>query len=391
MKAELPEQIKQCLKTLKDNNISAYLVGGCVRDMLMGKTPNDYDITVNTSPLEVKKLFKHTVDTGLKHGTVTVIIDKMPIEITQMRIDGEYADHRRPQSVMPAQSINEDVVRRDFTVNAIAMDDEGNLTDISNGLSDIENKIIRAVGEPKKRFSEDALRILRAFRFCSQLGFEIEEKTLESALECAPFLKNISAERIQVELIKTVCGDSPAMLSHLINSGGLAHIGIEKCDDLSIIPRLPNIAYIRLAALIIICRADCFVVCDRLKLSNKQKQNISFLCECFKQNLLFCAKTKRDMKQIVAKSDFDAVKQLISLSSVLKNEDLSNKTALLNDCKNEPIFIKDLAVNGNDLILLGICGLNVGTALKELQQHIWENPNDNSKEKLIDVAKLLKL
>ena len=188
MKISIPQPASQIIKTLSAHGYEAYVVGGCVRDMLMDITPHDYEITTSASPEIILSLFEKTVPTGIKHGTVTVINSGFAAEVTTYRTDGEYSDHRRPERVTFVKSLKEDLARRDFTVNAIAYNENEGIKDFFGGREDIINKILRAVGEPKKRFCEDALRILRLFRFASVLEFTPEEATLKNALKCAPLL-----------------------------------------------------------------------------------------------------------------------------------------------------------------------------------------------------------
>ncbi len=199
---------KKAISELNKHGYEAYLVGGCVRDMLMGIEPHDYDITTSASPDEMKEVFKNerVIETGIKHGTLTVIYDGEPIEITTYRIDGEYKDNRHPKSVEFTRNLSDDLSRRDFTVNALAYNERDGIIDLFGGRSDIENRIIRAVGDAKTRFTEDALRIFRAARFSSTLGFEIEQETKKAMIECAHLLNNISAERINTELTKLLLG-----------------------------------------------------------------------------------------------------------------------------------------------------------------------------------------
>lgn len=208
MQIKCPKKILKAIALLESNGYSAYAVGGCVRDSIMGRVPNDWDMTTSATPAETREVFKgfRTVATGIKHGTVTVIIGSEPIEITTMRVDGEYSDSRHPESVSFTKRIEDDLSRRDFTVNAIAYNPKTGIVDPFGGQKDIENKIIRCVGEPDTRFNEDALRILRAIRFSSVLGFDIEKKTSQSIISNRSLLQNISKERIRVELIKMLCG-----------------------------------------------------------------------------------------------------------------------------------------------------------------------------------------
>lgn len=212
MKIELPKQVKQIINTLQEHGYEAYAVGGCVRDAMLGKQPQDWDITTSALPKQVKSLFRRTVDTGIQHGTVTVLLDKEGFEVTTYRVDGAYEDGRHPTEVSFTASLTEDLRRRDFTINAMAYNETEGLVDLFSGAEDLEQGIIRCVGVAKERFSEDALRILRAFRFSAQLDFSIEEETLSAATELAGTLKKISAERIYAELTKLLLSEHPGRL-----------------------------------------------------------------------------------------------------------------------------------------------------------------------------------
>ena len=208
MTMDMPKNVDIAINLLQSAGFEAYAVGGCVRDSLLGKTPNDWDITTSAKPEDMKSVFAdfHCIDTGIKHGTVTVVIDGEPLEITTFRLDGEYEDNRHPKSVTFTSTLGADLGRRDFTVNAMAYSKKTGTVDLFGGQNDLKNKIIRCVGDPDRRFNEDALRILRALRFASALDFEIEEKTAQSLLKNRALLGNISEERIAKELLKLVCG-----------------------------------------------------------------------------------------------------------------------------------------------------------------------------------------
>ena len=205
---EISENAKKAINMLNSAGYEAYVVGGCVRDMVMGNPASDFDITTSALPEETKEVFKseRIIETGLKHGTVTVLFDGEPLEITTYRIDGDYLDNRHPQSVSFTKNLENDLSRRDFTMNALVYNETDGVRDCFGGIPDIENKIIRAIGDPKKRFCEDALRILRGIRFAATLGFEIEENTKRAMLECKHLLHNISPERISVEINKLLLG-----------------------------------------------------------------------------------------------------------------------------------------------------------------------------------------
>ena len=207
---KIPKDVQQVLNILKKNGFQAYVVGGCVRDSVMGRTPLDWDVTTNAMPDEIKKAFASfkTVDTGIQHGTVLIISGETPVETTTFRIDGSYSDNRHPDSVKFTPSLKEDLARRDFTINAMAYNEEEGIIDCFGGIDDIKNKVIRCVGDPDIRFNEDALRILRAIRFSSVLGFGIEKETQESVIKNKNLLSNIAVERIDTELTKLLCGDN---------------------------------------------------------------------------------------------------------------------------------------------------------------------------------------
>ncbi|MBQ8518791.1 MAG: CCA tRNA nucleotidyltransferase [Agathobacter sp.] len=209
MRVELPVDVKNIIETLEANGYEAFAVGGCVRDTLLLRVPGDWDITTSAKPEEVKALFSHTIDTGIQHGTVTVMKNHVGYEVTTYRIDGEYEDARHPKEVIFTANLVEDLKRRDFTINAMAYNDRVGIVDEFQGIQDLEDKVIRCVGNPKERFSEDALRMLRAVRFAAQLGFCIEEETKAAIRELAPTLAKVSKERIAVELVKILVSDHP--------------------------------------------------------------------------------------------------------------------------------------------------------------------------------------
>ena len=219
MHFEIPQKVEIIINTLEEAGFEAYAVGGCVRDALLGRTPNDWDITTSAKPEQVKVLFHRTVDTGIAHGTVTVLLEKDGFEVTTYRVDGEYEDGRHPKEVTFTASLEEDLKRRDFTINAMAYNPKKGLVDLFEGQKDLEDKVIRCVGDPLERFTEDALRIMRAVRFSAQLGFSLEENTRKALSVLAPNLKHVSAERIQVELVKLLVSPHPDYLRTAYEAG----------------------------------------------------------------------------------------------------------------------------------------------------------------------------
>ena len=219
MKIQLPEKVSSIIKALEEAGYEAYAVGGCVRDSVLGRNPQDWDITTSAKPQEVKRLFSHTIDTGIQHGTVTVMLEREGFEVTTYRIDGEYEDARHPKEVTYTSNLLEDLKRRDFTINAMAYNESHGLVDAFDGIGDLERKCIRCVGNPKERFMEDALRMLRALRFGAQLGFSVEENTFQAIRELSPTIGKISAERIQTELVKLLTSPNPQEMRKVYESG----------------------------------------------------------------------------------------------------------------------------------------------------------------------------
>lgn len=211
MRLKLPAKVIYIINELQFYGYEAYAVGGCVRDSILAKEPDDWDITTSAQPEQVKRIFKRTVDTGIEHGTVTVLLDKDSFEVTTYRVDGKYEDGRHPKEVTFTASLEEDLKRRDFTINAMAYNDKEGLIDLFGGMQDLQRKVIRCVGKPEERFFEDALRMMRAVRFAAQLGFAIEHNTAMAILELSPTLDRISAERIQAELVKLMTSRYPGM------------------------------------------------------------------------------------------------------------------------------------------------------------------------------------
>ncbi|MBQ9333928.1 MAG: CCA tRNA nucleotidyltransferase [Lachnospiraceae bacterium] len=219
MKIKLPEDVRKIISDIEAAGFEAYAVGGCIRDSILGREPDDWDITTSARPEDIKKIFRRTVDTGIQHGTVTVLLHGEGYEVTTYRIDGIYEDARHPKDVSYTGDLTEDLKRRDFTINALAYNDKSGLVDIYDGLGDLERKVIRCVGDPKERFSEDALRMMRAVRFAAQLGFEIAPDTRAAAEALAPNLSRVSVERILTELTKLICSDHPGMLKDCYEMG----------------------------------------------------------------------------------------------------------------------------------------------------------------------------
>ena len=372
---KIPEKIKFVLNTLTQNGYEAYIVGGCVRDSLLGLIPSDYDVTTSAKPQEILGLFEKTVPTGIKHGTVTVIIDNEPVEVTTFRTEGEYKDSRHPQNVEFVTDLREDLSRRDFTVNAMAFNETVGLVDLFGGVSDLKNKILRAVGDSDKRFSEDALRILRLFRFASQLEFTIEEKTLNSALKLQNGLENISKERIFSELCKAVNGKNPKAILPLIKSGGLEFLGVIKTPEFATADNLD----LRLFVFLNTSSENPIEVLKILKAPSRQ---IDFANKLLKLQSIKID-SKEDIKNALFLTDFNGV----SLFLQLQKEE--NKLKTLDEViKNkEPYLISHLAVSGEDLKELGFKGKEIGEMLERIRQEVVKSPEKNRKETLMMLTK----
>ena len=435
MKIELPENVKYIINELNKSGFEAYAVGGCVRDSILGRIPNDWDITTNAKPLDVKNIFKRTVDTGLKHGTVTVLIGKEPYEVTTYRIDGEYEDSRHPKEVSFTSDLKEDLLRRDFTINAMAYNDSDGLVDIFGGMEDIDAKVIRCVGEPKERFSEDALRLLRAIRFAAQLGYDIEGKTYEAIKELSPTLKNISAERIQAELNKILVSDNPSMLKTAYETGLTAQFipELDLCFNTNqnnphhcysvgdhIIKAVEEIEpekTLRLTMLLHdIAKPLCKKTDDegidhfhghqikssemaveilrRLKYDNDTIDKTKRFVKHHDERLEAGTKTmRRAMNRIGADAFPDIFKVWIADVSAQSDFQREDKFKRIERnkldyeeiiAKKECVSLKDLAVTGRDLIDAGMqAGPKLGEVLDEMLKDVIEEPEHNNKEYLL--------
>lgn len=384
MQLFIEKNIKFVIDSLYANGFEAYLVGGCVRDMLMGKTPHDYDIATNALPCEVEKIFEKTVLTGAKHGTVTVIIDKTPVEVTTYRTEGEYTDFRRPDTVEFVSDIKYDLSRRDFTINAMAYNEKSGLIDLFGGKEDLKNKILKTVGDSKIRFYEDALRILRLYRFSSTLNFKIEKKTESWAIASANLLKNVSAERIFTELTKAVSGDNTAVLKPLISTNALKFLQIDKFENLEKISLLPKDTCLRLFAFLYLASSNLKSSLTLLKASNLQKK----YCINLEEMLNAKIPTKKiEIKAFLGKYSPKEFNDFLVFIETVLGIDTTNQKNLLNEIiKNkEPYLISDLCIDGNDLKKLGYSGSDIKTKLEELLYLVCEDPKLNQRENLIEL------
>ena len=439
MKIELPRKVVLIIKNLQRHGYDAYAVGGCVRDSILNRKPEDWDITTSAKPEQVKRIFRRTVDTGIEHGTVTVLIGKDGFEVTTYRVDGLYEDGRHPKEVTFTSRLEEDLKRRDFTINAMAYNDDERLVDAFGGMRDLNYHLIRCVGDPKERFSEDALRILRAVRFSAQLAFPIEPETAEAIKSLAPNLEKISAERIQAELVKLLVSDHPERIQDACELG-ITKVVLPEWDDMvgvkqntphhkydvaahtvHALQNVKNDKVLRLTMLFhdmgkpamkttdengrdhfkghaIASEQIAKTVMKRLKFDNDTIRKVTKLVAYHDYRMEPTgANVRRAMHEIgvelfpyylavrladtKAQSSYERrgkLENIIQIRELYRNA-LRNK---------ECVTLKDLAVTGTDLINLGIApGKKLGTLLNELLDIVIEDPAWNQKGKLCDYVK----
>lgn len=382
----LPQNVEKIISVLEENGYEAYVVGGSVRDMLLNRVPTDFDITTNCLPEQIASLFEKTVKTGIKHGTVSVITENGNVEVTTYRSDGQYSDNRKPDNVIFEASLNKDLSRRDFTINAICYNHKTGLIDIFGGINDINNKIIKTVGDPKKRFSEDALRILRCLRFASTLGFAIESQTEKAIESTNKLLCGISRERIFAELNKTLCGKQPNILEKFIKIGGLEFLGIINAENLNSLTILPPKAEIRFIAFCECCKIDAIDLCQKLKSSNKFKNYIKNF-EILKQ--FSSPFNDINIKQMLKSSEYEVVLDYLEYKSATENLDFEKYKNALKRIINstEPYKISMLKINGFDILKLGYPAESIGDILNKLLDICIISPENNTYEKLINLIK----
>lgn len=439
MRIQLPDKVHKIIETLTAAGYEAYAVGGCIRDSMLGRVPNDWDITTSAAPENVKSLFSRTVDTGIKHGTVTVLMDREGFEVTTYRIDGIYEDGRHPKEVTFTASLKEDLRRRDFTINAMAYNEQTGLVDLFGGMQDIERGMIRCVGNAEERFTEDALRMLRAVRFSAQLGYGIEEDTKKAIRKLAPNLKRISAERIQAELVKLVVSDHPDYLRTACETGITEQILPEFDLCMRTPQNNPHHCYsvgehilhamtevepdkvLRLGMLFHDIGKPQTLTVDgegithnkghaevgekltgqilrRLKFDNDTIRKVTKLVRYHDQKveaspggvrravnrmgddifrMLFAVK----YADILAQSDHMREEKLKELAYIQTLYEESRR-------KQECMSLKDLAVTGTDLIALGMPpGKEIGALLNKLLVIVLEEPERNTREELLRICR----
>jgi len=396
---EIPKNVKYILKKLNGKGHEALVVGGCVRDSLMGIVPKDWDVTTSATPIQIKECFSHTHDTGIKHGTITVVIEKSNYEVTTYRIDGEYLDNRHPSDVVFTTNLEEDLVRRDFTMNAIAFHEDLGFVDPFGGIDDIKKKKICAVLEPSKRFQEDALRMLRAVRFSAQLGFDIEPKTLSAIEDNAHLISNISVERVRDEFTKLLLTSRPSKIEILQNSN-LMHYMLPQdfqssCEQISLSNIIDCISLsdldieIRLTLMLqFLQTAESTKILKYFKYDNKTIKNVSSILKYinvdFENDSYLIRKYLSNNTPFIFKKVLKA-KLIISAAKKCDTEieTLENICTTFNAIiKNEDcISLKELKINGNDLKKLGITdGKEIGDKLKFLLDEVLKCPQNNDFE-----------
>ena len=442
MKIAIPKHANYIIKTLQHHGYEAYIVGGCVRDAVLGRNPSDWDITTSAKPLQIKSIFNKTIDTGLKHGTVTVMMEKEGYEVTTYRIDGTYEDHRRPNEVTFTTSLREDLMRRDFTINAMAYNDKDGLVDLFGGIEDLEKKMIRCVGKADDRFDEDALRMLRAIRFAAQLGFEIDEEAKNAIRRKYRFLKDVSAERIQVELTKTLTSPHPELLKTAYELG-MTSVFLPEFDEMmetsqnnphhkynvgdhtiEVMKNIQADKVKRLAALLQDVAkpvtkstdnagVDHFYnhykksaemseeILRRLKYDNHTMKAVKHLIEWhdFRWDDESYAGIKK-VRRLVSKVGIDAFEPLLELqrADILGQSSYrqDNKLKVLDEVmeifqevkrNHDCLTIKDLNIDGVDLIRSGIpAGKRMGIILERLLDMVIEEPKLNQRPVLLELA-----
>lgn len=435
----LPEEVKKVISMLGGAGFEAYAVGGCVRDSLLGKNPTDYDVTTSASPEEMKEVFKneHLIETGIKHGTVTVLMNGNPMEITAFRIEKGYSDRRHPEKVEFTRSLAEDLARRDFTVNSLAYSEKTGIIDLFGGISDLEHEIIRCVGDPDKRFGEDALRIMRALRFSSVLGFEIEKETAASIERNSGFLKEVSAERLFSEFSRLLCGKNAAkvLLEHPTPFFEIIpELSVLKGFDqrhfrhhldafehtLGVIENVPPALELRLAALFHdISKPICVSVDETgtahyyghaqksaeiaeavLRRLKSDSETIKKVCELVRRHEDRFEPDPKAVKRLLGKigpEGYDKLLLLMQADDSAKRPEYRLPDSVFDEFrkiareiteKNECFSLKDLAVNGADLISAGFePGPEMGKILEILLEKVIEGEIPNEKEKLLGYIK----
>ena len=441
MKMKLPENVNRIIHRLQKEGYDAYAVGGCVRDTLLGREPKDWDITTSARPEAVKSLFSHTIDTGIQHGTVTVMLDHVGYEVTTYRIDGEYEDSRHPKEVIFTRNLVEDLKRRDFTINAMAYNDESGLVDVFEGEQDLKKGVIRCVGNAHDRFGEDALRMLRAVRFAAQLGFSIEEQTRAAVADLALTLSKVSAERIQMELVKLLTSANPQEMREVYELG-LSRVFLPAFGRMMETPQhnkhhmytvgehtihamkaIPADRVLRLAVLFHdIAKPLCITtdeegqdhfkghpqegakmtkeILRRLKFDNDTIDHVALFVRYHDDRPVLTATNVRRIMSHIGEENMEgllAVKRADTLGQSMYHREeklayIDMMEQLYRQVLREQQCVKksDLALNGRDLIHMGMQpGKQLGAVLDGLFELVLEHPEWNTRERLEKEAHIL--
>ena len=405
MKINLPPKVRYIINKIYENNYEAYIVGGCVRDAILGFEPNDYDITTSASPNTIQEIFKDfkCIETGIEHGTVSVVIEDEIFEITTYRIEGEYKDHRRPDKVDFTDRLEEDLKRRDFTINAMAYNEKKGLIDLFGGKEDLNNKIIKTVGNPYDRFNEDGLRMIRAIRFSSKLNFTIEKETLKAIYDKSFIINNISLERITDEFTKIILSDKPENIKYLFETKLLKYLNISNEDDIGKLTQFYNEIVIlkkinknlekRLALLDYIVEKNninCKSFCNELIYSKKIIKNHNIILTLLK-NIEIDHLNKVEIKKILSEVDRNLLEEYLDISRIIydKEKKVDEIIDILSEIEenNECYIIKNLKVNGRDIMSLGYKNKEVGEVLNYLLEIVIEDYTLNKKDVLIKKIK----
>ena len=402
---EIPKDVKFIIDTLEAAGFEAFVVGGCVRDVIRGAKPKDWDIATSAEPLEAKALFSRTIDTGLKHGTITVLLNRERYEVTTYRIDGEYLDSRRPETVTFAQRIEEDLSRRDFTINAIAYSPTRGFADPFNGRGDIEAGVIKCVGNAENRFGEDALRMLRAIRFAAVLDFSVDAAALNAITKLKSNLTNISAERIREEMCKLICGANPSAAKLLETTGllyyalrnreyggnldevinQLNHVSERQKRNESLITNDAN-EQARLALFLAWAKDDCPNILHDLRFDNNTIKNVSMYVQFLPTEI---QPDRYEIKKLMRILSPKHLKILLELQYITAPFGTASQGLILHEAqsiieKNECFTLRDLAINGNDLLNAGIpSGKAMGETLEKLLDAVMREPSMNTRERLL--------
>ncbi len=392
-----PTAVNEAVDALEASGFEIYIVGGCLRNVLMGKAPHDWDMTTSALPQETAEIFRtlghRVIETGLKHGTVTVIIDGTPLEITTFRIDGSYSDSRHPDKVSFTRSLREDLIRRDFTVNAMAYSEKKGLIGLFDGKSDLKAGILRAVGDPEKRFSEDALRILRAFRFSSEHGFVLEERTKEAVIKLRAGLVNISRERICSELYRILLGENASFALKEILACGIMPYIFEEYDnsfelDISFINALPKNIAPRLGAILLNFPQDkAEKALSSLKTGNEDKSNSKAVLQAVGELKCSPPQSIAEARRFVRRFGKNLQDALSLAKFVLSDIAFTEELILQAQEEDFPKKPAELAIGGNDIIALGASGKKTGEVLSFLLERTTDDPTLNCKEELLRLAK----